>query len=59
MSDALLEVLFNVYLGMPFLLLSIKTRTFRSGSVCANNPRRRRGQKAERSEGFWRRLLGG
>jgi hypothetical protein len=59
MSDALLEVLFNAFLGVLFLPLGIKARTIRLGGVFANNPRRRKGLKAERSEGFWRRLLGG
>jgi len=59
MSDALLEVLFNVFLGVLFLLLGIKARTSRSGGVFANNPRRKRSLKAERSKGFWRRLFGG
>jgi hypothetical protein len=52
MSDALLEVLFNVFLGVLFLPLGIKARTIRLGGVFANNPRRRKGLKAERSEGF-------
>jgi hypothetical protein len=57
-SDALMEALFNLFLGVLILLLGIKARTYRSGSVSANNPRRR-SSEAERSKGFWRRLFGG
>jgi hypothetical protein len=57
-SDALLDALFNVFLGAFFLLLGLKARTYRSGGVSPNNPRRRN-PEAERSKGFWRRMFGG
>jgi hypothetical protein len=56
-SDALLEGLFKVFLAVLFFLLGLKARTYRSGGVSANNSRRR-SLEAQRSKGFWRRLLG-
>jgi len=55
-SDALLEGLFNVFLAVLFLLLGLKTRTFRLGGVSANKSHRR-SLEAQRSKGFWRRLF--
>jgi hypothetical protein len=50
-SDALLEGLFNVFLAVLFLLLGLKTRTFRLGGVSANKSHRR-SLEAQRSKGF-------
>ena len=56
MNDALLDGLFNVFLAVLFFLLGLKARTYRSGGVSANKPRRR-SLEAERSKGFLRRLF--
>lgn len=58
-SDVLLEALLNVLLGVLFLLLGLKARTYHSDGRSANTPRRRRILEAERSRGFWWKCFGG